>query len=143
MNKKLLKELKEKLEKEHKILEGELKSFAKKDPKIKGNWLSRFPKFNKEAGGDISESAANQVEEYSARLPIEHSLEIRLRDVNLALKKIKASLRTEGVLSRFFKKRGWIKKREYGICGKCGKKIPIERLKVYPEARLCIKCGEK
>ena len=30
----------------------------------------------------------------------------------------------------------------YGICTKCGKQIPVERLKVAPFADLCISCAE-
>ncbi len=28
----------------------------------------------------------------------------------------------------------------YGICERCGQEIPIERLEVYPDASLCVKC---
>ena len=66
------------------------------------------------------EIAADEVEEYSRLLPLEHILEIRLKNINLAL--------------------GKIKKGKYGVCEKCGKKIPADRLKVYLEARYCLKC---
>ncbi len=33
-----------------------------------------------------------------------------------------------------------IKKGKYGICEKCGKMIDTDRLKIYPEATLCVKC---
>ena len=49
MNKKLLKELKEKLEKQKNSIETELEKFATKDKKLKGDWDTRYPKFN---GGD-------------------------------------------------------------------------------------------
>ncbi len=88
MDKNLIQELKEKLEKEKGILEKELNSFAKKDDKLKGDWDTRFPEFN---GGPLEE-AADEVVEYEARLPIEHTLELKLRDVNLALEKIRTSL---------------------------------------------------
>jgi len=35
-----------------------------------------------------------------------------------------------------------IKKAKYGKCEKCKKKITEERLKIYPEARTCNKCGK-
>jgi len=47
-------------------------------------------------------------------------LELKLKNVDLALEKIK--------------------KGKYGICEKCGKEIEEKRLEVYPEARLCQKC---
>ncbi|MGB2762415.1 MAG: TraR/DksA C4-type zinc finger protein [Minisyncoccales bacterium] len=116
MDKKFLQEIKEKLEKEKTAIEKELETFAKKDPKLKGDWDSLFPKFN---GGDLEE-AADEVEEYSTRLPIEFTMELKLKDINSALEKIK--------------------KRVYGKCENCGKLISKERLEIYPEARTCNKC---
>ena len=66
------------------------------------------------------EDAADQVEEYVTLLPIEHNMELRLQSINSALEKMK--------------------KGKYGKCEKCGKKIIEERLKIYPEARFCVKC---
>ena len=120
MNKKLLKELKEKLEKEKSLIEKELKGFAKKDEKLKGDWDTKFPKWDGEAGSSSSETMADEVEEYESLLPVEHILELKLRDINLALEKIG--------------------KGKYGICEKCGKEIEAERLKTIPEARLCLRC---
>jgi len=118
-----LKDIKKKLEKEKKAIEEELKSFAKKDEKLKGDWDTRFPYWNGESGGSRLEKAADEVEEYSTLLPIEYSLETRLKDIDLALEKIK--------------------KGKYGKCEKCKKEIPEERLKIYPEARFCLKCTPK
>ncbi len=119
-SKKLLKELKEKLGEEKVLIETELEKFAKKDKKLKGDWDTKFPKFDGGSGSQALEDAADQVEEYVALLPVEHNMEIRLQDINLALEKIK--------------------KGKYGKCEKCGKKISEERLKIYPEARTCNKC---
>ena len=123
MNKKLLKKLKEKLEKEKTALEKQLKTFATQDPHLKGDWDTKFPKFNGEFGGAALETAADEVEEYTSRLPVEFSLETRLRDINLALEKIE--------------------KDKYGKCENCGKEIDEKRLKVYPAARFCLKCQKK
>ena len=121
MKKTVLLQFKKKLEKEKETLEKELSSFAKKDIKPEGDWDTRYPKFN---GGKLDEES-QEVEKYISLLPVEHALELRLRDVNLALEKIKHPLR------RYPK---------YGICEKCGKKISVERLKICPEARFCKKC---
>jgi len=118
MNKKLIKEAKEKLEKGKKTIESELERFAKKDDKLKGDWDTRYPKFD---GGHLEE-AADEVEEYSTLLPIEYNLEIRLKNINSALEKIK--------------------KNKYGFCEKCKKPISIKRLEVYPEATTCSKCKD-
>jgi len=123
MHKKLLKELKEKLEKEKESLEEGLQRFAKKDPDLKDDWDTKFPSFDGEFGGAALEIGADEVEEYDARLPVEYSLETHLREINLALKKIK--------------------KAKYGKCENCKKKINEKRLKIYPAARLCLRCRKK
>ena len=112
----LLKELKKKLEENKKKLERELKSFAEKDKKLKGDWDTRYPKFD---GGKIEEEA-DEVEEYSNLLPVENTLETELKKVNRALEKIE--------------------KNTYGICEKCKNPISEDRLKVYPRAVYCQKC---
>lgn len=121
MNQKLIRKLKEKLEKEKMAIEEQLKKFAKKDKKLPDNWDTVFPKYDGgESGGAALEKAADEVEEYSTLLPIEYSLELRLKNIVLALEKIK--------------------KGKYGICEKCRQEIPIDRLKASPEARFCLKC---
>jgi len=122
-NKEFLKELKAKLESSKKILISELEKFAKKDRNLKDDWDTKYPKSNSGSGSQALEDAADEVEEYATLLPIEYSLELRLRDVNLALKKIKEN--------------------KYGKCEKCGKDIRKERLKAYPEARFCSQCDKK
>ena len=124
MDKKLLNQLKEKLEKEKNNIELQLEKFAKKDDKVKGDWDTRFPRFDGgEFGSAALEKAADEVEEYSTLLPIEHNLETQLKDINLALDKI-----IKGI---------------YGKCEKCQEQIGEKRLKAYPGARLCMKCEGK
>jgi len=119
MNLEILKELEKKLQEEKESLEKELKSFAKEDSKPRGDWDTRYPKFN---GGGLEEEA-DEFQEYEKLLSLEHAFELKLRNVNLALEKIK--------------------NKKYGKCEKCGKSIDIIRLKVCPEARFCIKCKNK
>lgn len=120
MDKKLLQKFKQILENEKNVIEKELGKFAKKDKKLKGDWDTRFPSFGRETGGSASEKKANEIEEYATLLPIEYNLEIKLKNINLALEKIK--------------------KGKYGICENCEKQISQERLKIYPEAKTCKKC---
>ena len=120
MDKKLIEE---KLEKEKKTLEAHLQTFAKKDTRLKGDWDTKFPKFDGEFGSSALETAADEVEEYASRLPVEYSLELRLRDIDLALEKIK--------------------KGKYGQCEKCGKDIDEKRLEIHPAARFCVKCSPR
>jgi len=117
----LLKKIKERLEREKLLLEEGLKKFAKKDEKLPGDWDTRFPSFNSgEAGGGLLEKEADEVEEYSALLPIEYALELKLKNIDLALEKMKGE--------------------KYGICEKCGKEIEERRLEVLPEAKYCLRC---
>lgn len=116
MNKKLVQELKQKLEQEKKILKEELQKFAKEDKELEHDWDTLFPKFN----SSNLEEAADEVEEYVTLLPIEHSLEIRLKNINLALDKIK--------------------NKKYGKCEKCEEDISEQRLKICPEAKICVRC---
>ncbi len=119
MKEELIKKLKEKLENEKKELEQQLEKFAKKG-KIPDDWETKFPHYNGESGSGALERAADEVEEYEILRSIEQSLELKLRNINLALEKIK--------------------KGNYGICEKCGGEIEIERLEVIPEAQFCKKC---
>ena len=130
MENKLLKQLKIQLEKEKAQVEKNLESFAEKDREVEGDWETRFPNWNEGGSSGNMEIAADEVEEYTTLLSLEHVLEIRLKNINLALKKILVSLgeTTSAKLN------------QYGFCEKCNKEIATERLKVYPEARTCIKC---
>ena len=51
---------------------------------------------------------------------MEESLELRIKNIDEALEKIK--------------------KNKYGKCEKCKKNISMERLKVFPSAKYCVKC---
>lgn len=114
----LLKELKLILEQGKATLEKELASFAVEDKNIKGNWDA------KRVGNEDSdmEEKADEVEEYDNLLSLEHSLELKLKNVTLALEKITAGI--------------------YGVCEKCGKDIEANRLQVAPEAKWCMECNK-
>ncbi|MDO8424529.1 MAG: TraR/DksA C4-type zinc finger protein [bacterium] len=116
ITKQTLEELKNKLDQEKLGVESQLKKFAEKDKKLPGDWDTKYPKFN----GAHLEEAADEVEAYGNLLSVEYSLEIRLKNIEEALEKIK--------------------KGNYGKCEKCGKEMDEERLKVSPEAKFCVKC---
>jgi len=119
MTKKNLEKFKERLEETKKSLESSLKTFATRDPNIKGDWDSKFPEFSKDPNVNMEEEA-DEVEEYLTRLPVEHSYELRVQAINEALTRIKNGT--------------------YGKCAKCKKNIPLKRLEAYPEAKFCLKC---
>lgn len=114
MEEKTLADLKQALLEEKRQLTEELESIADPDKKVKGDWDARYQNL-----GDEPDDNTQEVTEYATRLPLEHELEIKLQDVNLALKKIEES--------------------RYGLCEKCGELIDIERLRAEPAARNCVK----
>jgi len=112
----LLKKIEKRLEQNKIKIENQLKSFAKKDKNLKGDWDTIFPRLN----NNSLEDEANEVEEYSNLLPIENTLELELEKIDKALEKIKD--------------------KEYGLCEKCNKPISLTRLNIYPQAVYCKKC---
>ena len=116
MDKKLIEELKKKLESQKESIQKELGSFATEDKNQKHNWDAKYP--NREDSD--KDEAADDAQEYDNALSLEHSLELKLKAVNIALEKIA--------------------KGEYGICEGCGKEISEERLLACPEAKTCLNC---
>jgi len=114
MNQDIRNQLQQKLESEKQRLEQELKNFAVKDKTIKDNWKTK--PLNTEWG--MKEEVSDEAGDYENLLSVEESLEVKLRDVNNALEKIK--------------------KGSYGMCERCGKEIEEERLMAYPEAKTCV-----
>ena len=117
MNKQILQKIKKDLEGKRRKVAQELKSIARKDPKVQGDYDTRFPDFGTPQSTDES---ALEVAAYESTLPIEYALEIKLQRINKALEKIE--------------------KGEYGKCEKCDKIIDEKRLQAIPEAENCAKC---
>lgn len=118
LSKKQTAELKNLLEKNKALLEEMLKRFAKKDKTTKDDWDTVFPATK---NSDIEEMT-DAVEEYVSLLPVEHALELKLRDVNEAIEKIK--------------------KNTYGKCEICKKNISFQKLLIVPETKKCKKCSQ-
>ncbi len=110
---------KTKLEEEKKLLEEELGSLGRVDKT--GDWEAT-PEIITSPEPDENEMA-DRTEDYEERSSTLNALEIRLRDVNLALKKIED--------------------RNYGICEICQNKIEEDRLEANPSAQTCKNCKEK
>jgi len=121
MDKKTISALKKKLEQERTLLEKDLLKFADKDKKIPDDYDTKFPNL----GGRSSspDEDAKEVETYENLLAVEYALELRLREVNEALKKIKEN--------------------NYGHCEICKKDIQLDRLKANAAAKTCINCNNK
>jgi len=121
MDKKPLSELKKKLEQERTLLEKDLLKFADKDKKLPGDYDTRFP----DLGGRSSapDEDAKEIETYENLLAVEYALELRLKEVDEALKKIKEN--------------------NYGHCEICKKDILLDRLKANAAAKTCMTCNDK
>ncbi|MGC8651453.1 MAG: TraR/DksA family transcriptional regulator [Minisyncoccia bacterium] len=123
MEKKLLNELKKKLEAEKVLLEKDLLKFADKDKKIPYDYDTRFPEYDVASRPSSSDENASEIDSYDNLLAIEHALELRLKEVGEALEKINKN------------------DDSYGKCEKCHKDIELERLKANPAAKLCLNCA--
>jgi len=105
---------KEKLKEELKILEEELSKVGIKDPSNPNNWISKKPKENISPADE--NEVADTIDDTEINNAIVNDLEIRYKNVKLALEKIE--------------------KGTYGICEVSGEQISEERLKANPSARM-------
>ena len=119
LDQKTISEIKTALEKERDLLTRELETIATPDPNLKDDWDIKHEEWSenqitsKEAlEGDES---VNEVDEDMKNKALSDRLELRLREVNNALKRIENN--------------------SYGICETCKKEIPLERLKANPAAK--------
>ncbi len=117
IDEKAKKELKGILENQKIRMEKELNRFAHPTENPE-NFETRFTDI-----GSSRDENATEVEGYVDDLALESNLEGQLKEVNDALEKVE--------------------KGNYGICENCGQEISMDRLKAYPAAKVCIKCGKK
>jgi RNA polymerase-binding protein DksA len=118
MDKKTLKEFKERLEAEKASLLKQLEQIQRKPIGSQEVSKADFPDY-----GDKEDENAAEVATFADNISIESDLRNNLKNVEHALQHIQ-----EG---------------KFGICEKCGKEINVERLKIFPSATLCISCGKK
>lgn len=114
-----LEKLKLDLTQELAVIEAELGTFTHKSPVVKGDYLTRFPK-NEQT--DTLDEKAHSVEEYEKDREVEHSLELRLKDIKETLSKIESGT--------------------YGVCNRCQNPIEERRLKAMAVARFCLDCAK-
>jgi len=121
MDEKTISELKKKLEKERDLLKKDLLKFADKDKRLDNDYDTRFP----DLGGRSSapDEDAEEVESYENLLAVEYALELRLKEVNEAIKRIKEN--------------------NYGHCEICKKDMRLDRLKANAAATTCMICNNK
>lgn len=78
-----------------------------------GEYKTRFEDFGREDGDSETET-----EQYIDNMAVENTLEQKLQDVTDALVRVR-----DGV---------------YGKCTQCGEEIPLDRLRAYPSAKICM-----
>ena len=127
LDQKTINELKAVLEKERALLISELKTIATPDPHLKDNWdVKHFEWSEDQITSEEaleSDESVNESDEDMKNKALSDHLELRLKEVNDALKRIE--------------------KGSYGICEVCKKEIPLERLKANPAASTDIKHSPK
>ena len=127
LDQKILEELKSALLKERETLTDELETIATPDPHLKDDWNVKHEEWSEDQitseealEGDES---VNESDEDMKNKALSDHLELRLRDVNNALKRIEKEI--------------------YGLCEVCQKPIPLERLKANPAASTDIEHAPK
>jgi len=124
---KTIDELKTALEKERDLLTKELETIATPDPNLPGDWDIKHEEWEEteitseeelESGVNV-----NEIDEDMKNKALSDHLELRLKEVNNALKRIED--------------------KTYGICQVCQKEIPLERLKANPAASTDIEHAEE
>ena len=124
---KTIDELKTALEKERDLLTKELETIATPDPNLPGDWDIKHEEWeeNEITSEEELESGVNinEIDEDMKNKALSDHLELRLKEVNNALKRIED--------------------KTYGICQVCQKEIPLERLKANPAASTDIEHSPK
>ncbi len=119
LDQKIINELKTALEKERELLISELKTIATPDPNLKDDWNVKHEEWGEDQITSEEEletgESVNESDEDMKNKALSDHLELRLKEVNDALKRVK-----DGT---------------YGICDVCQKPIPLERLKANPAAK--------
>jgi len=115
VNKKMMEELRSRLESEQKHLLGELEQIE----------IDARPSEVRREGSPFGkrEEEATESLELEKRLADEKRVKTNLAEIEHALQKFE-----EGT---------------YGLCDSCGQPIAPERLEALPQASLCVKCKEK
>ncbi len=118
LDQKTIGELKTALEKEQNLLTKELSTIATPDSNMPDDWDIKHSEWGEDQITSEEElesgESVNEVDEDMKNKALSDHLELRLREVNNALKRIE-----EGT---------------YGICEVCKNLIPIERLRANPAA---------
>jgi RNA polymerase-binding transcription factor DksA len=112
--------LKQDLLKELEEIESELSRFTTKNPVVKDDYKTMFSKPDQQ---DTLDEQAQNVTTYEQDMGVEHSLELRRKEIKETLEKIDTGV--------------------FGVCIKCSSPIEENRLKAMSVAKFCIACAPK
>lgn len=119
LNQQTLNELKTALLKERDLLTKELETIAAPDPNLPGDWDVKHSEWGEDQITSEEEleggESVNESDEDMKNKALSDRLELRLKEVNDALKRMDVG--------------------SYGICETCQKEISLERLKANPAAK--------
>lgn len=120
MDQEFIKQMKEQLFIEKKKIEDQLKNVSKDDKagRFPGDAEAKFPDY-----GSSAEENTDEVITYQENLSTSSNLESYLDEVEAAIERIEQG--------------------EYGYCEKCNIGISLDRLKVFPAAKICMDCTKK
>lgn len=112
---KIQEELKQKLLSEKKRIEENLSKTETGKAGADREYETAFPEIERD-----QEENADEMEMYESNLAVDESMKAGLEKISEALLRIE--------------------KGTYGICANCQKEIPVERLRAYPQAAICLDC---
>lgn len=112
---KIQEELKQKLIEEKKRIEQNLSKTETGKEGTDREYETRFPEIERD-----EEENADEMEMYESNLAADESMKTELKKIDEALSRIENGT--------------------YGICSNCQKEIPLERLRAYPQADVCLDC---
>jgi RNA polymerase-binding transcription factor DksA len=111
-------ELKQKLLEEKKRIEETLSKTETGKKNADREYETTFPEVDRD-----EESNADEIDMYENNLAADEAMKGELEKIEKALAAMNAG--------------------SYGLCTKCQKEIPTERLRAYPQADTCLGCEEK
>ena len=115
-----LKKLRADILKEISTIEQELSRFTVKNPVVRDDYQSIYPKSDQ---SDTADEKAHSVTSYQEEKAIEQNLELRLKELKETLRKI-----DEG---------------SYGVCTDCNQPIEVKRIQATPTVSQCLNCAKR
>jgi RNA polymerase-binding protein DksA len=115
---KIQEELKAKLLEEKARLEKTIAPTEMEEGKVDKEYETRFPEVDRD-----EEENADEIEMYGSTLAADSAMKSELEKIEKALAAMENGA--------------------YGTCANCQKEIPLERLRAYPQADICLDCDGK